>query len=194
MVATTSPDVALADRLLAGRIVFLGQEVDDEIANRLCAQLLYLEGEDSDADIWVYINSPGGSVTAGMAIYDTMHFVNPHVNTVALGFTASMGQFLLSAGHAGGRYALPHTRILMHQPSGGVRGSASDIAVQAQAMAHTKGVMAERIAHHTGQTVEQIRTDWDRDRWFTAEEARSYGIVDHVLSARADVYRLPAAS
>ncbi len=136
--------------------MFLGTEVNDSIANLLTAQMLYLEGEDPEADIWLYINSPGGSVTAGMAVYDTMQFVRPAVGTICMGLAASMGQFLLSAGAPGKRFALPHARMMMHQPSGGLRGQAADIAIQAEQMLYIKRLMAERIAHHTGQTVEQV--------------------------------------
>lgn len=174
-------------QLLKNRIIMLGSDVDDEIANFVTAQLLYLEGQPGSDDIWLYINSPGGSVTAGMAIYDTMNFVKPDVATICMGLGASMGQFLLCAGAAGKRYSLPHARIMMHQPSAGVQGMASDIAIQAQQLVYVKKVMAERIAEHTGQTVEQINIDSDRDRWFTAEEAKEYGIVDHVISRRGDV-------
>ncbi|HWA64798.1 MAG TPA: ATP-dependent Clp protease proteolytic subunit [Mycobacteriales bacterium] len=173
------------ERLLRERIVFLGSQVDDPIANTICAQLLLLSAEDPDRDIFLYINSPGGSVSAGMAIYDTMQFVTNDVATVAVGLAASMGQFLLCAGANGKRYATPHARIMMHQPSGGIGGSASDIAIQAEQMLYTKRTMQERIAFHTGQTVEQIERDSDRDRWFTADEARDYGFVDHVV-ARAN--------
>jgi ATP-dependent Clp protease protease subunit len=175
------------NRLLKDRIVFLGTDVNDDIANFICAQLLYLEGEDPNKDIWLYINSPGGSVTAGMAIYDTMQFVTPDVATICMGLGASMGQFLLCAGAAGKRYALKHSRILMHQPLGGVQGQASDIAIQAEQMAHIKKQMAELIGVHTGQPVEQIRADSERDRWFTAEAAKDYGIIDHVITKRGDV-------
>ncbi len=175
------------NRLLRERIVFLGQEVNDQIANQITAQLLYLEGQDPDRDIWLYINSPGGSVTAGMAIYDTMQFVAPDVGTICMGLGASMGQFLLCAGAAGKRFALPHARILMHQPLGGIQGQASDIAIQAEQMAYTKRLMAERIAEHTGQSVEQIQADSERDRWFTAEEAKDYGIIDQVVTNRRDL-------
>jgi ATP-dependent Clp protease, protease subunit len=174
-------------RLLRNRIVFLGTEVNDSIANLITAQLLYLEGEDPKKDVWVYINSPGGSVTAGMAIYDTMQFISPDVGTICMGLAASMGQFLLCAGAKGKRYALPHARIMMHQPSGGIRGQASDIAIQAEQMIYIKRLMAERIAHHTGQTVEQIEADSDRDRWFKPEEAVSYGLIDKVIADRTDV-------
>jgi ATP-dependent Clp protease protease subunit len=184
---TGSAQGDIFNRLLKNRIVFLGTDVNDEVANLITAQLLFLEGEDPDADVWLYINSPGGSVSAGMAIYDTMQFITPDVGTICLGLSASMGQFLLSAGAAGKRYALPHARIMMHQPSGGVRGQASDIAIQAEQMAYTKKLMAERIAFHTGQTVEQIELDSERDRWFTAEQAREYGIVDKVINRRREI-------
>jgi ATP-dependent Clp protease, protease subunit len=168
------------DRLLQERIVFLGREVDDEIANRISAQLLLLAAQDPDHDITLYINSPGGSVTAGMAIYDTMQLVKPDVTTWAVGFAASMGQFLLSAGAPGKRYALPHARILMHQPSAGMGGSATDIAIRAGVYGQMKREIAELTARHTGQSFETITADSDRDRWFTAEEALAYGLVDHV--------------
>ena len=175
------------NRLLKNRIVFLGSDVNDEVANQITAQLLFLEGEDPEKDIWLYINSPGGSVTAGMAIYDTMQFVQPDVGTICMGLGASMGQFLLCAGAPGKRYALTHTRIMMHQPSGGVRGQASDIAIQAEQMAYIKRLMAERIAFHTGKTVEQVQIDSERDRWFTAEQARDYGIIDKVILRRGEM-------
>jgi ATP-dependent Clp protease protease subunit len=175
--------------LLDERIVYLGQQVDDDISNYVTAQLLYLEGKDPEADIWLYINSPGGSVTAGMAIYDTMQFVNPDVATVCMGLGASMGQFLLCAGHPGKRYALPHARIMMHQPLGGIRGQATDIAIQAEQMAYTKKILQQRIAEHTGQSLERIAEDSERDRWFTAEEAKEYGQVDHVVANRSDIGR-----
>jgi ATP-dependent Clp protease protease subunit len=149
--------------------------------------MLFLEGEDNSKDIWLYVNSPGGSVTAGMAIYDTMQFIAPDVATICMGLAASMGQFLLCAGAAGKRFALPHARIMMHQPSGGVRGQASDIAIQAEQLIYIKRLMAERIAHHTGQTVEQIQEDSERDRWFTAEQAQEYGIIDHVSVKRGEI-------
>jgi ATP-dependent Clp protease protease subunit len=175
-------------------VVVLGEEVDDAIANRLCAQLLYLESLSATEDIWLYVNSPGGSVTAGMAVYDTMQFIEPDVATVCMGLAASMGQFLLCAGAKGKRFSLPHTRILMHQPSGGVRGTAIDIAGQAENMRHTKNVVAERIALHTEQPVSRILQDWDRDRWFTPEEAKAYGMIDQVISRRSDLgTRLDAA-
>ena len=174
-------------KLLNDRVVFLGSEVDDDLANLIAAQILYLEGQDPEADIWLYVNSPGGSVTAGMAIYDTMQFVEPDVGTLCMGLAASMGQFLLTAGAAGKRICLPHARVMMHQPLGGVRGQASDIAIQAEQLAYVKRLMAERTAHHSGQTVEQVQADSERDRWFTAEEAVQYGLCDHVISSRADI-------
>jgi ATP-dependent Clp protease, protease subunit len=181
------PSMDIFNRLLKSRIVYLGSEVSDHVANLITAQMLFLEGEDSESDIWLYINSPGGSVTAGMAIYDTMQFVQPKVGTICLGLGASMGQFLLCAGEPGMRFALPHARILMHQPLGGVQGQATDIAIQAEQMAYTKRLMAERIAFHTGQNVEQITRDSDRDRWFTAEEATDYGIIDKVILRRGEM-------
>ena len=170
------------ERLLQQRIVVLGQQVDDEIANRIAAQMLLLSAEDPTGDISLYINSPGGSVTAGMAIFDTMEFIECDVATYAMGLAASMGQFLLSAGERGKRYALPHAQIMMHQPSAGVGGTESDIAIQAELYRRHKREMAELIAQHTGQTVERITADFDRDRWFSAQEAKDYGFVDHVIS------------
>ncbi len=184
---TVAERMDIYNRLLKERIVFLGTDVNDDMANMITAQLLYLEGQDPDKDIWLYINSPGGSITAGMAIYDTMQFIRSDVATICMGLGASMGQFLLSAGAAGKRYALPHARIMMHQPSGGIRGPASDIAIQAEQLAYVKRLMAERIAFHTGQTVEQIELDSERDRWFTAEQAKDYGLIDHVIVKRGEV-------
>jgi ATP-dependent Clp protease, protease subunit len=181
-----TPGMTLTDsvfeRLLRERIIVLGSQVEENIANQICAQLLLLDAEDSTQDIKLYINSPGGSVTAGMAIFDTMELIQSDVTTVAMGLAASMGQFLLSAGTRGKRYALPHARILMHQPSAGVGGTAADIEIQADMLLKHKREMAELIAEHTGQDVERIEADSDRDRWFTAEEARDYGFVDHVLT------------
>ena len=182
-----NPQADVYHRLLQDRIVVLGTDVNDDIANYITAQLLYLEGQDSEKPIWLYINSPGGSVSAGMAIYDTMQFVAPDVGTICMGLGASMGQFLLCAGAPGKRYALPHARIMMHQPLGGVQGQATDIAIQAEQMAYTKRLLQERIAEHTGQTYEQIEADSDRDRWFTAEEAKDYGIIDHVIVRRGEM-------
>lgn len=173
------------ERLLRERIVFLGSEVDDDIANRITAQLLLLAAEDPDRDITFYINSPGGSVTAGMAIYDTMQLVEPDVQTWAMGLAASMGQFLLSSGSPGKRYALPHARIMMHQPSAGVGGTASDIAIRAEVFSKWKREMAEITAEQTGQSVEKITADADRDAWFTAEEARQYGFIDNVVTRQS---------
>jgi ATP-dependent Clp protease, protease subunit len=174
-------------RLLRHRIIFLGQQVDDDLANRICAELLLLSSEDGSRDISIYVNSPGGSVTAGMAIYDVMQYVPNDVQTVAMGLAASMGQFLLCAGTPGKRYALPHARIMMHQPSGGIGGTASDIKIQAEQMLYVKRTLAERIAYHTGQPPELIEADSDRDRWFTAEEAKDYGFVDHVVRSADQV-------
>ena len=186
IVAQNGPQGGLDDhiynRLLKERIIFLGSDVRDENANAICAQLLLLAAEDPNKDIWLYINSPGGSVTAGMAIYDTMKWVPNDVATVAMGLAASMGQFLLSSGTKGKRYATPHARVMMHQPSGGIGGTATDIKIQAEQMLYIKKQMAELIAEHTGQTLEQITKDSDRDRWFSAEEAKEYGFVDHVFS------------
>ena len=176
------------NRLLRDRIVFLGSDVNDDVANFIIAQMLFLEAQDPDKPIWLYINSPGGSVTAGMAIYDTMQFVGPEVGTICMGLGASMGQFLLCAGAPGKRFALPHARVMMHQPLGGVRGQASDIAIQAEQMAYTKKMLQERIAQHTGQSVETIETDSDRDRWFTADEAQEYGIIDKVIVRRGEMH------
>ncbi|MEY7972221.1 ATP-dependent Clp protease proteolytic subunit [Saccharomonospora xinjiangensis] len=170
------------ERLLQERIVVLGSEVNDEVANRITAQLLLLAAEDPQSDIRFYINSPGGSVTAGFAIYDTMQLIEPDVATYAMGLAASMGQFLLSSGTPGKRYALQHARILMHQPSAGVGGTASDIAIQAEVFSKWKYELARITAEQTGQTVEQIIADGDRDRWFTATEAKDYGFVDQVLT------------
>jgi ATP-dependent Clp protease protease subunit len=173
--------------LLKERIVMLGSEVADDTANQIIAQMLYLEGQDPAADIWLYINSPGGSVTAGMAIYDTMQFIQPDVGTICMGLGASMGQFLLCAGAKGKRYALPHARIMMHQPLGGIQGQAADIAIQAEQMKYIKRLMAERIAFHTGQSVDQVESDSERDRWFTAEQAKDYGIIDSVILRRGEL-------
>lgn len=173
--------------LLKNRIIFLGDEVRDDNANAICAQMLLLNAEDPSKDIYLYINSPGGSVTAGMAIFDTMQWISNDVATVAMGLAASMGQFLLSAGTPGKRYALPHAKIMMHQPSGGIGGTASDIKILAEQIIQTKKEMAQLIAQHTGKTIEQIESDSDRDRWFTAQEALQYGFIDHVYERAADI-------
>ena len=191
MAGPGGPGFGLTDNvyssLLANRIIFLGSEVKDENANAICAQMLLLNAEDPHKDIYLYINSPGGSVDSGMAIFDTMQWISNDVATVAMGLAASMGQFLLSAGTPGKRFALPHSRIMMHQPSGGLGGTASDIRIQAEQSLHIKRTMADLIAKHTGQTVEQIEADSDRDRWFTAEQALEYGFIDHVYERASQI-------
>jgi ATP-dependent Clp protease protease subunit len=189
----TDPSFDVYQRLLRERIVFLGTEVEDSSANLICAQLLLLAAEDPARDVHLYINSPGGSVTAGLAIYDTMQYVPCDVSTLCMGLAASMGQFLLCAGTPGKRYALPHSRILMHQPSGQMQGQAADIAIQAEQIIYLKKMMAERISYHTGQPLDRIERDSDRDRWFTADEAKEYGFIDQVIS-RAKVVGEPALS
>jgi len=190
---TASPDAAvipgdlLFQRLLRNRIIFLGQQVDDDIANRICAEMLLLSAEDTKSDIQLYINSPGGSVYAGLAIYDVMQYVQNDVATYAMGMAASMGQFLLTAGAKGKRYALPHATVLMHQPSGGIGGTATDIKIQAEQMLYVKKTLFQRTAFHTGQSLEQIEKDADRDRWYTAEEAKEYGFIDHVVRSATEV-------
>ena len=185
------PNLGLNDhiynRLLRERIIWLGSEVRDENANAICAQLMLLAAEDPDKDIFLYINSPGGSITAGMAIYDTIQFIQPAVATVGIGMAASMGQFLLSSGTKGKRYATPHARVMMHQPSGGMGGTATDVRINAELILHMKRVLAELTAEQTGKTVEQINTDADRDRWFTAPEALEYGFIDHVVTHAGSV-------
>jgi ATP-dependent Clp protease, protease subunit len=183
--ATVDPagqDNYIYNRLLKERIIWLGSEVRDDNANAICSQLLLLSAENPEKDIYLYINSPGGSVTAGMAIYDTMQFIPNDVVTVATGLAASMGQFLLSSGTKGKRYATPNARVLMHQPSGGIGGTASDIKIQAELILHMKKVMAELTADQTGQTVETILKDNDRDKWFTATEALEYGFFDKIAA------------
>ena len=188
---TETPGFGLNDhiynRLLRERIIWLGSEVRDENANAICAQMMLLAAEDPDKDIWLYINSPGGSITAGMAIYDTMQYIKPDVATIAMGMAASMGQFLLSSGAKGKRYATPHTRVLMHQPSGGFGGTATDVRINAELILHMKRVLAELTAEQTGKTIEQINADADHDRWFTAEEALDYGFIDHVVANAGSV-------
>ena len=180
-------DDQVFQRLLKDRIIFLGTQVEDSMANSITAQILLLSAEDPEKDITIYINSPGGSITAGMAIYDTMQFVPNDVSTIAMGLAASMGQFLLSAGTKGKRFALPHARVLMHQPSGGLGGTASDIKIQAEQILHMKKQMAELIAQQTGQSLDKITADSERDRWFTAQEAKEYGFIDHVIRSANDV-------
>lgn len=174
-------------RLLKERIIWLGDEVSQDNANAICAQMLLLAAEDPDSDIYLYINSPGGSVTAGMAIYDTMQYVKPDVVTVAMGMAASMGQFLLTAGTKGKRFATPHARILMHQPLGGVQGTASEVRINADLILAMKRELAQITAERTGHTLEEITRDADRDHWFTAQEALEYGFIDAVVENAAAV-------
>ena len=181
-------DDQVYNRLLRERIIFLAGEVRDDMANAICAQILLLAAEDSNKDIYLYVNSPGGSVTAGMAIYDTMQYVKNDIATVGMGIAASMGQFLLTAGAPGKRYATPNARILMHQPLGGIGGTATDIRIQAEQMAITKRTMAEINAKHTGQTLEKILIDSDRDNWFNAQDAKAYGFIDHVATSDGQVF------
>ena len=180
-------DDQLASRLLHQRIVVLGQQVDDPIANRICAQLLLLSAEDPRADISLYINSPGGSVSAGLAIFDTMRLIPNDVSTLAMGLAASMGQFLLTAGTPGKRYALPHSRILMHQGSAGIGGTAVDVQIQAENLEYIKGLMTRLTAEQSGQDEATIERDADRDRWFTAEQAVDYGLVDAIVRTTTDI-------
>jgi ATP-dependent Clp protease protease subunit len=180
-------DDQLAARLLHQRIIVLGAEVDDEVANRLCAQLLLLSAEDPRGDISLYINSPGGSVSAGLAIYDTMRLIPNQVSTLAMGLAGSMGQFLLSAGTPGKRFSLPHAQILMHQGSAGFGGTAADVEIYAEQLARVGSTMLRLIAEHTGQSLETVERDSQRDRWFNAEEARAYGLIDHILERVDDV-------
>ncbi|MCF4120026.1 ATP-dependent Clp protease proteolytic subunit [Antribacter sp. KLBMP9083] len=184
---TQNLDDHLATRLLHQRIVVLGSELDDVVANRITAQLLLLSAEDPKADIALWINSPGGSVSAGLAVHDTMRLLPNDVSTVAFGLAASMGQFLLTSGTRGKRYALPHTRVMMHQPSGGIGGTALDVAIQAENLRHAKRVVSELLAEHTGQPVETVVEDADHDRWFTAEQALAYGMIDRIVDHVDDV-------
>ena len=174
-------------RLLKERIIWLGGEVRDDNANAICAQLLLLAAEDPDRDIYLYINSPGGSVTAGMAIYDTMQYIKPDVVTVGMGLAASMGQFLLTAGAPGKRYITPHTRVLLHQPLGGAGGSATEIRINADLILGMKKELAAITASRTGKTIEQVEADGDRDHWFTAQEALEYGFVDRVIDSPQEI-------
>ncbi|MGH8876441.1 MAG: ATP-dependent Clp protease proteolytic subunit [Stackebrandtia sp.] len=180
-------DDMVFNRLLKERIIFMGTEVNSQVANRVSAQLLLLAADDPERDINLYINSPGGSVYDGMAIYDTMQFINNDVATIAMGMAASMGQLLLCAGAPGKRYALPHARIMMHQPSGGIGGTATDVAILAEQMAYTKKMFQERVSTHTGRSLDEIEADSDRDRWFTAEEAKDYGFIDQVITGATQV-------
>lgn len=179
-------------RLLKDRIIFLGTAINDEVANLLIAQLLFLESEDPDKDINFYINSPGGVVTAGMAVYDTMQYIKPDIATVCIGQAASMGAVLLAAGKAGKRYSLPNGRILIHQPMGGAQGQASDIAIQAKEILRMKETLNQILAFHTGQDIETIQHDTDRDYFMSGQEAKEYGIVDHVITDRDDLDNLEA--
>ncbi|MFE3877416.1 ClpP family protease [Kitasatospora sp. NPDC059146] len=185
-------DDQLAAQLLAQRIVLLGTQVDDVSANRVCAQLLLLSAEDPRSDIGLYINSPGGSVSAGLAVYDTMRLIPNDVSTLAMGFAASMGQFLLTTGARGKRFVLPNARIMMHQPSAGIGGTTADIEIQAENLEYTKRTIERITAEHTGQSTETIARDGDRDRWFTAEQAVAYGLVDRVVESVDDIR--PASS
>ena len=181
-------DDQVYNRLLRERIIFLAGEIRDDTANAICAQILLLAAEDANKDIYLYVNSPGGSVTAGMAIYDTMQYVKNDVATVGMGIAASMGQFLLTAGAPGKRYATPNARILMHQPLGGIGGTATDIRIQAEQMAILKRTLSEINAKHTGQTLEKILIDSDRDNWFNAEDAKAYGFIDHIATSDGQVF------
>ena len=174
-------------RLLMDRIVFLGTQIDDDVANIIIAQLLFLEAENPERDVYLYINSPGGSVSAGLAIYDTMQFMQAPVNTVCVGFAASMGCFLLAGGRKGRRSALPHARIMQHQPSGGIQGAAADVELQAKEIVYQRAQVNSLMAKHTGRPLEQIQRDFDRDHYMSAEEAKAYGIIDNVVSNRGEL-------
>jgi ATP-dependent Clp protease protease subunit len=180
-------------RLLKDRIIFIGSAIDSETANLLIAQLLFLESEDPDKDINFYINSPGGSVSAGLAIYDTMQYIKPDIATVCIGQAASMGAFLLAAGNKGKRFSLPNARIMIHQPMGGIQGQASDIAIQAKEILKMKDTLNQILAHHTGRSLDQIQIDTDRDFFMSGAEAKEYGIIDHVITDRNDLEKLDAA-
>ncbi len=171
-------------RLLRERIVFLGQPVTDELANLIVAQLLFLEADDAEKDIYLYINSPGGSVSAGMGIFDTMNQIRPDVSTICVGLAASMGAFLLSAGAKGKRRSLPHSRIMIHQPLGGAQGQATDIEIQAKEILYLKALLNQHLANHTGQPLERIERDTDRDFFMSAEESKAYGLIDEVIDRR----------
>ena len=183
----SSPTDSIFNRLLKDRIIWLGSEVKDENANIICAQMLMLAAEDPKKDIWLYINSPGGSITAGMAIYDTMQLIEPDVATIAVGMAASMGQFLLSSGTPGKRYITSHARVLMHQPSGGVGGTATDVRINAELIMDMKKTLSELTAKQTGHTVEEIYRDNEYDHWFTAQQALEYGFVDKIVTTPASM-------
>jgi ATP-dependent Clp protease protease subunit len=178
-------------RLLMDRIVFLGTPINDDVANIVIAQLLFLDADNPDRDIHLYINSPGGSVSAGLAIYDTMQFLKSPVNTICMGLAASMGAFLLASGRAGKRSALPHSRIMIHQPSGGYQGTAADIEIQAKEILYLRSKMNELMAKHTQRSMEQIERDVDRDRFMSAEESKEYGIIDNIVAHRSEVTDTP---
>lgn len=180
-------------RLLKDRIIFLGSPIDDEISNLVIAQLLYLESEDPDKEIFFYLNTPGGVVSAGLAIYDTMQYIRPSVCTVCMGQAASMGAILLAAGEAGKRYALPNSRIIIHQPLGGSQGQATDIAIQAKEILRLKGELNEILATHTNQPIEKVEKDTDRDYYMTSQEAKDYGIIDEVIVKRETIAKLKGA-
>lgn len=171
-------------RLLKDRIIFLGTAIDDTVANLIMAQLLHLESEDPDKDVWLYINSPGGSITSLFAIYDTMHYIRPDVNTVCMGMAASAAAVILAGGAPGKRFALPHARVMLHQPHGGASGQASDIEIQARLIVEMREQLNQILANHTGQTVEKVATDTERDYWMLADAAKDYGVVDQVLTSR----------
>ena len=174
-------------RLLKDRIIFLGNQVVDDIANVIIAQLLFLEAEDPEKDIYLYINSPGGSVSAGLAIYDTMQYIKPDVSTICIGMAASMGALLLTGGSSGKRFSLPNSRILIHQPSGGAQGQATDIEIEAKEIVKIKGILNNILAKHTGQPLKKIEKDTDRDFWMSPEEAKNYGIIDTIIEKRSEV-------
>jgi len=179
-------------RLLMDRIVFLGTPINDDVANIIIAQLLFLQADNPEKDIHVYINSPGGSVSAGLAIYDTMQFLSAPVNTICMGLAASMGAFLLAAGRKGRRSALPHSRIMIHQPSGGAAGTAADIEIQAREILYLRGKMNELMSKHTGRPVEQIERDIERDKFMSAEEAKGYGIIDNIVANATEIEKVAA--
>ncbi len=174
-------------RLLMDRIIFLGVPINDDVSNIVIAQLLFLQADNPERDVYMYINSPGGIVSSGMAIYDTMQHISAPVNTICMGMAASMGSFLLTAGRPGKRSALPHARIMMHQPSGGTQGTAADIEIQAREILYLRGKLHELYAKHTNQPLEQIEKDMDRDRFMSAEEAKAYGLIDHVIAHRTEL-------
>jgi len=177
-------------RLLKDRIIFLGSAINDDMANLMIAQMLFLESEDPDKDINFYVNSPGGSVTSGMAIYDTMQYIKPDITTVCIGQAASMGALLLSAGAAGKRYSLPNSRIMIHQPMGGAQGQASDIKIQAEEILRLRGKLNDILAFHTNQDIKKIEIDTDRDFFMSGDEAKKYGLIDHVINNRDDLDKI----